>query len=88
MFLKEAQYGVPVKTAIPATLGMSQPKFNAMLYMENEYLGLQNTMIPLKSSYTQSSSDEGGRPTAEQEGKEISDSNEKTREADSNASRI
>ncbi len=87
MFLKDAQYGVPVKSAISATLGISQPVFNSMLYMENDFLDLQDNMIPLKSSYTQSSDSEGGRPTAEDTGDDISDSNEKTREADSNASR-
>lgn len=87
LLLKDAQYGVPVKTAIAATVGIDQPVMNAMLYMENDFLKLQNEMIPLQSSYTQSG-DEGGRPTAEEEGNEISDSNDNTREHDSNSSRV
>lgn len=90
MLLKDAQYGVPVKSAISASLGISQPKMNALMYMENDYLKLHEKMIPLQSSYTQGSNDptaEAGRPTAEEEGEEISDSNENTREHDSNASR-
>ena len=88
ILLKDAQYGVPVKSAVAATMGISQPAMNAMLYMENDFLKLHEKMIPLQSSYTQSSSDEAGRPTAEENGEEISDSNENTREHDSNASRV
>lgn len=88
MYIKDAQYGAPVKTAVSATLGINQPRFNALLYMENDYLNLYDNMIPVRSSYTEGfSDDEGGRPTAEENGEEISESNEKTREADSNANR-
>ena len=87
IMLKVAQYGVPVKSAIAASLGLNPPNMSAMLYMENEILKLHDNMIPLQSSYTQSSDNEGGRPTAEENGEEISDSNENTREHDSNASR-
>lgn len=89
MLLKDAQYGVPVKSAIAASLGVSQPKMNAMIYMENDFLKLHEKMVPLQSSYTQSSEPdaEAGRPTAEELGEEVSDSNENTREHESNASR-
>ena len=87
IMLKDAQYGVPVKSAIAASLGLNPPNMSAMLYMENEIMKLHDNMIPLQSSYTQSSDSEGGRPTAEENGEEISDSNENTREHDSNASR-
>lgn len=87
MLLKDAQYGVPVKTAIAAALGIDQPDMSAMIYMENDFLKLHENMIPLQSSYTQTSDNTGGRPTAEEKGEEISDSNENTREHDSNASR-
>ena len=87
IMLKDAQYGVPVKSAIAASLGLNPPNMSAMLYMENEILKLHDNMIPLQSSYTQSSDNQGGRPTAEENGEEISDSNENTREHDSNASR-
>lgn len=91
MLVKDAQYGVPTKSAISATLGFSQPKMSGMLFMENEFLKLQDNMIPLQSTYNSSDDDgvagEPGRPTAEENGEEISDSNENTREHDSNASR-
>lgn len=87
LLLKDAQYGVPVKSAIAASLGFNLPVMNAVMYMENEFLQLHENMIPLQSSYTMSSDDEGGAPTAEEKGEEISDSNENTREHDSNSSR-
>ena len=87
MYLKDAQYGEPTKMATAATVGLSQPDFSSIMYMENDFLNLHDEMIPLQSSYTQTSDEEGGRPTAEEEGNEISDSNENTREHDSNASR-
>ena len=85
MYLKDAQYGEPTKMAVAATVGISQPNFSSMMFMENEFLNLHEEMKPLQSSYTQSSDNEGGRPAAE--GDDISDSNENTREHDSNASR-
>ena len=85
--LKDAQYGIPVKSAIAASVGIDQPAMNAMLFMENDFLKMHEKMIPLSSSYTLASGDEAGRPTAEENGEEISDSNENTREHDSNASR-
>ena len=87
MLVKDAQFGVPVKTAITASLGISQPKMSALLHLENNVLKLHDKMIPLNSSYTQSTDSTPGRPTAEENGEEISDSNENTREHDSNASR-
>lgn len=87
LLLKDAQYGVPAKQAAASALGLQPYAMNSLLYMENEYLKLQNTMIPLSSSYTQSSDKIGGRPTAEETGSDISDSNENTREHDSNSSR-
>ena len=87
LLLKDAQYGVPVKSAIAASVGIDQPAMNAMLFMENDSLKMHEKMIPLSSSYTLASGDEAGRPTAEENGEEISDSNENTREHDSNASR-
>lgn len=68
LMLKDAQYGVPVKSALAASLGFSQPKMSSLLYMENEFLKLQDNMIPLSSTYTQSSDNEPGRPTAEAAG--------------------
>ena len=101
MLVKDAQLGIPVKSAMAASLGFSQPVMTSVMFMENEFLKLQNKMIPLTTTMNQnsdesqsnSSTDDGmlpqevGRPTAEELGEEISDSNENTREHDSNASR-
>lgn len=89
MFLKDAQYGIPVKTAIASTIGISQPKLSALMYLENDFLHLKDEVEPLVqgNSMPSDNSDEVGRPTAEERGEEISESNEKTREHDSNASR-
>lgn len=38
LLLKDAQYGVPVKSAIAASVGIDQPAMNAMLFMENDFL--------------------------------------------------
>lgn len=97
MLVKDAQLGIPVKSAISASLGFSQPVMSAMMYMENDILKLHEDMIPLSSVVNNSDDSEDeedgtlknhvGRPTAEERGEEISDSNEITREHDSNASR-
>ena len=100
MLVKDAQLGVPVKSAIAASLGFSQPTMSQMMYMENDFLQLQDKMIPLSATanlgnVTSKESIETtgslprsvGRPTAEERGEEISESNEITREYDSNASR-
>ena len=61
-----------------------------MLYLENEVLALKELEVPLTSSNTQSgdsdaATDDGGRPTNESKGKDLSDAGAVTKENDSNA---
>lgn len=86
-YVKDGQYGLPVRSAIMATNGYSPSDMENMLYLENEMLGLDKLEVPLKSSNTQSKDldDEGGRPTNASNGKDLSDAGEVTAEHDSNA---
>ena len=68
---------------------MSPFDVESMAYLENEALALQDKLIPLSSSYTQTGSSEsdGGRPTNESLGKDLTDSGEETLETDANENR-
>ena len=63
--VKEAcTLGLPMKTQLAALMGMSPLDMNSMLYLENDILKLQDKMIPLQTTYTQTGdSDTGGAPT-------------------------
>lgn len=73
-FLKLAQFGLPKSTIAVAT-GMSQSQFLGLNTLE-QYLELEDKLVPLNSSHTQNQSskvgeskgatDEGGHPTVEQ----------------------
>lgn len=66
--LEAAQYGIPNKMEICAMFGMSPSAVVNNAFLENEVLDLINKFIPLSSSHTLSSStDEGGRPTVDDE---------------------
>lgn len=80
-YLKDASYGMPTRRAAIATAGYAGTDYEDMAYLENEILGLSNSEIPLTSSNTQSGSvagSEGGRPTNESQGKQLSDAGETT----------
>jgi hypothetical protein len=81
-YVKSATYGLPTKIKAGAALGISPNKFNNLLYLENIVLKLPEDMIPMKSSNTLSSDDEGGRPNKKES--EKSKSGEKTDKNDSN----
>lgn len=57
-----AQYGIPSKMMIGATLGMSPSSIVNMAILENDILGLPDRLIPLASSHTggTTSEDQGG----------------------------
>lgn len=67
-----SQFGVPVKTLIPASLGIEPIEVIGLSYLENDILGIHESWIPLQSSHTMSgkdnasgdvpSDDTGGRP--------------------------
>lgn len=70
-YLKAAQYGLPTVMMYAASQGLNQSEFDSINFLENDVLNLKSTLIPLKSSATQSSkdieslaaTDEGGAPT-------------------------
>lgn len=74
-YLKDAQYGLPTRSAILATAGFAGTDYENMAYLENEILGLKNIEQPLTSSNTQSGATDGGdgRPTNESKGEGLSD---------------
>jgi len=74
-YLKDGQYGLPVRMAIMATEGYSPSDTENMTYLENTVLKLYKKEVPLTSSNTQSGAvDEVGRPTNAEDGKGLSDS--------------
>lgn len=84
-YIKDGQYGLPVRSAIMATAGYSPSDMENMLYLENDVLGLNEQEVPLKSSNTMSgdsnaATDEGGRPTNASQGKDLTDAGENTAE--------
>lgn len=79
-YLKAAQSGMPVKTALASTLDMSPSSFANMVFLENIVLGLHDKLIPLSTSHTQSGKDGAGAPKK----KELTPSGEITRETDGN----
>ncbi|MGD7047076.1 hypothetical protein FZC83_02330 [Rossellomorea marisflavi] len=81
-FLKAAQYGMPVKSALAATLGLTPSNLVSMAFLENELLDLPNKLIPLASSHTSSNKDGAGAPMKSDD--DLSESGEKTRDTDGN----
>ena len=84
-FIKEGQYGMPVRSAILATNGYSPSDIENMAYLENSILKLGEREIPLRSSNTQSGSgddttDDGGRPTNKSKGEKLTDAGEKSKD--------
>lgn len=69
MYLESAQYGMPVKSYIGATLGLSTIELMNMAYLENDILELHDKFIPLMSTHTMSGKNiankSGGRPPKE-----------------------
>lgn len=83
-YLKDGQYGMPVRSAIMATAGYSPSDLENLSYLENTVLELNKKEVPLTSSNTQSAAGngEGGRPTNESEGKPLTDAGENSQEQD------
>lgn len=57
-----AQYSFPVKYAAAASFGISQSDFEGLLVLENQIVNLQEKMIPVSSTHTQSNDGKAGRP--------------------------
>lgn len=79
-YLKDGQYGLPVRMAIAATSDITPSSLINMSFLENTILDLASGEIPLKSSHTNSGDDEGGRPTNKSKGEELTDEGEKSKE--------
>jgi len=80
-YLKAAQFGMPVKMALGASLGLSPSSFNSMAFLENEVLSLHDNLIPLQSSHTQAGAESGGAPN---KGDNVTEAGQKTRDNGSN----
>lgn len=93
-YFKGGQYGVSGSKLLYAnSLGLEPADILGMSYLEDSILGVGSKIFtrPFVSSNTMSNGgldSEGGRPTAEESGETvITESNEQTRENDSNANR-
>ena len=72
--------GLPMKTQLATLMGMSPLDMNAMLHLENNILKLQDKLVPMQSTYTQSGDGKGGG----QEKDVLTDEGEKTKDQEKN----
>lgn len=79
--LENAQNGLPTKLAINALSGFSELDSLALNYLETNVLKLQDTLIPLSTSYTQSGNQGGGQ---EKDADELTDEGSDTRDSGKN----
>lgn len=79
--LENAQNGLPTKLAINSMSGYSELDTLALNYLETEVLHLQDSLIPLNTSYTQSNKQSGGQ---EKDIDELTDAGARTRDEDLN----
>ena len=86
-YLKASQNGLPCKIDYITSLGKTPSKVLGSMFLENSILKLQDNLIPLSTSYTQSSNDTSGRPSNESQGETLDVAGEQTQENDSNAKR-
>ncbi|MEM4995008.1 hypothetical protein WKH56_20800 [Priestia sp. SB1] len=78
-----ATLGLPTKIALGASLGLSPSDMSSLTYLENDILNLNETLVPLQSSHTQSGkSNEGGAPVKSDN--DITESGQKTRDNEGN----
>jgi len=84
-FLKMGQYGMPVKTSLGGILGYAPMDFVNLVSFENDILELQDRLIPLMSSYTQTNDNEVGAPSKKDE--ELTEAGTQTRESGANENR-
>ena len=81
---KAAEFGLPVKMELMSTLGYSPMEAIGSDWLESKLgLATERFIHPLRSSHTASAgigSDEGGRPTAEENGDGLTDDGEASRD--------
>lgn len=75
-YKEAASLGIPVKGAYAAMLNVPPQDLRSMAFLENDVLELPEVLIPLQSTYTQSS--DGGRPTSSDG--DLSDEGERSRD--------
>lgn len=76
-YVKDGQYGLPMRTAIAASSGIAQAELRSLAYLENDVLNMPDYEVPLKSSNVQSGNDDAGRPQSDNVGDEGEVSREK-----------
>ena len=79
--LENAQNGLPTKLAINAMSGFSELDTLALNFLEENVLGLTEKLVPLNTSYTQSSKEGGGQ---EKDVTDLTDEGARTRDEDLN----
>lgn len=79
--LENAQNGLPTKLAINSMSGISELDTIAMNFLEEDVLSLSSKLVPLSTSYTQSSNDVGGQ---EKDPEDLTDAGQRTRDEDLN----
>ena len=91
MYETAASYGLPTKSMYAAATGIELNDISALAYLENEVLDYPGNFIPLSTSYTQSgddpTADEGGRPTNESKGEDLTEAGEQTQNDEENEKR-
>ena len=83
-YLTLAQMSIPVKSHLAACSGLSPLELITSSYLENEIIDFDSNWKPLSSTHTQTKSETGRKEKAEDE---LSESGQKTRDEDLNASR-
>lgn len=84
-YLESAQFGLPVKLEIGASLGLSPLELVNKATLENEVLGLHDLFIPLQSSFNKLDDGDVGRP--QKSDNEISDSGQINKDKGSDTKR-
>ena len=84
--LKLAQYGVPNKTMLASSLGLSPTEMLSLNTLECDVLDLVNNLKPLSSSHTQSGTEESGRPTLDDTN--ISEKGQQTRDGGGSENKV
>ncbi|MFK3936677.1 hypothetical protein ACI2JA_04065 [Alkalihalobacillus sp. NPDC078783] len=85
--LKGAQNGLSTKLALAASVGMSSSELHSQAYLENDVLGLNEVMVPLKSTHTASAKENDGAGRSEVSDDEASEETIRARDNESNINR-
>lgn len=88
-YKEAATNGLPTKSMYAAVQDLEPNDISAMTFLENEVLEYNDNFVPLATSYTQSadSDDEGGRPTNESKGEDLTIAGEQTQRDEENEKR-